>query len=175
MRKLALSILVIAQMAGCSSMSVEECKTADWQAVGTIDGQNGVPASRVNDYSEDCKEAGVRVDQPAWYAGYDLGLSYYCVPDNGYRIGRSGRAYYGVCDSPVFIEQYNQGQREYRVEKRIMKIDNELVSIDRELKRLEKHANNNSDEAKRLRRRDAALRAERRSLMVPTIQYHFTF
>jgi len=175
MWKRALCMVAMAQMIGCSSMSVEECRAADWHAVGMMDGQNGVPVTRVNDYSEDCKEAEVRVDHAAWYAGYDLGLSYYCMPDNGYRIGRSGGMYFGVCDSPLFIEQYNQGQREYRVEQRIRKIDNELVSIKRELKLLEKHDKYNSDEGKRLRSRERMLRSERRSLMVPTIQYHFTF
>lgn len=176
MWKLALSITAVALLAGCSAMSVEECKTADWYMVGTIDGQNGVPASRVSDYVEDCtEEAGVRVDHAAWYAGYDLGLAYYCVADNGYRIGRSGLAYYGVCENPMFIEQYNQGQKEYGIEQRIMKIDQELTSISRELKQLDKHANTDSDKAKRLRRRSIELRDERRSLLVPTIQYHFTF
>ncbi|WP_064605068.1 DUF2799 domain-containing protein [Photobacterium sp. J15] len=175
MYKRALCMVVLAQLAGCSSMSVEECKVADWYAVGLQDGRNGAPSSRVNDYAEDCLEANVTVDQAAWFNGYDLGLTHYCMPDNGYRVGRSGGVYNGVCDSPFFLEQYNKGRAEYRVEQRIRDIDRELDSIAVQLKQLDKNARNNSDEAKRLRRSEKMLRAERRSLITPTIQYNFTF
>ncbi|WP_299014064.1 DUF2799 domain-containing protein [uncultured Photobacterium sp.] len=175
MYKRPLCMVVLVQLVGCSSMSVEECKVADWYSVGLQDGQNGAPSSRVSDYAEDCLEANVTVDQAVWFNGYDLGLTYYCMPDNGYRIGRSGGGYYGVCDSPLFLEQYNLGRKEYQVEQRIREIDRELASIANQLRQLEKNAKYNSDEGKRLRSRESMLRSERRSLMVPTIQYHFTF
>lgn len=174
-RSLCMSLL--AQLVGCSSMSVEECQVADWYSVGLQDGQNGVPSSRINDYAQDCREANVMVDHLSWGNGYELGLTYYCMPDNGYRVGRYGGVYNGVCDNPQFIEQYNRGIQEYRVEQRIQEIDRELSTIAYQVQQLNKKQNGNSEEARYLRKREKMLRSERQALIVPTYQYqyHFSF
>ncbi len=43
-------LLLTTLLAACSSMSPQECQTANWQSVGYSDGQNGVSSNRVSDY-----------------------------------------------------------------------------------------------------------------------------
>ncbi|GAM55520.1 ATPase [Vibrio ishigakensis] len=66
--------LVVTTMAGCASMSPEECKAANWHQVGYQDGQQGENPQIVNDYTEDCAEAKVVVDRIEWTKGFHEAL-----------------------------------------------------------------------------------------------------
>lgn len=106
--------------AGCASMSKEECLYADWGAIGYEDGAAGRPVSAISSRRAACAEkAGVTVDMIAYRGGREEGLELYCEPSNGYVVGASGGAYYGVCTGPreaAFMTAYETGRHLYRLE-----------------------------------------------------------
>jgi hypothetical protein len=103
-------------LAGCASMSEQECLYADWQAIGFEDGSVGMHSSAVTSRRQACAKAGVTVDMAAYMAGREQGLTEYCTPANGFRAGESGAAYSGVCarhDEASFVEQFRAGAHLY--------------------------------------------------------------
>ncbi|MEM8982698.1 MAG: DUF2799 domain-containing protein [Pseudomonadota bacterium] len=107
---LALSALVVA---GCSGMSVTECQTADWETIGYEDGVVGRSGAAIGNYRRDCADAGVVPDRLAYENGRRAGLTEYCRPANGYRVGLGGADYAGVCgdfDEFGFLEGYRAGR-----------------------------------------------------------------
>jgi hypothetical protein len=103
-------------LAGCASMSENECLYADWQAIGFEDGAVGMPSSAVTSRRQACAKAGVTPDMAAYLAGRDQGLTEYCTPGNAFRVGENGAGYAGVCarhNEASFLDQYRAGARLY--------------------------------------------------------------
>src|SRR5690606_21857100 len=87
----------VALLAGCASMSEEECLTADWYERGVLDGRRGEPGNYVHEHHEACAKVGVTPDNEAWQRGRSVGIRYFCTPENGERVGLEGRAYRHTC------------------------------------------------------------------------------
>ena len=85
-------ILVALALAGCESMSVSECKVADWGRVGFADGSRGESDRRIADYTEDCGKAGIVPNAQAYRYGWDQGIGNFCTPANGWREGMQGNS-----------------------------------------------------------------------------------
>jgi len=165
-------LLSAALLAGCTSMSPEECQVADWQTIGYNDGRAGLDQSRVSDYIKDCGEAGFPVNQNAWQHGHKLGNKVYCAPENGYRVGVAGETYHGVCASEQFVKQYTLGYQVYERKQRLKEIKTELESIDWQLK----HDDNmDSDKRKQLKEERKHLAEERSRLINPSYQISVSF
>ena len=93
-------VALVLAVSGCTSgMDSAECVTADWHAVGFEDGANGRGASAIASHRKACAKHGVSPNFEAYMAGRDRGLTQYCRPQNGYRLGTRGVQYYGVCPS----------------------------------------------------------------------------
>lgn len=88
----AVPLLVALALAGCESMSVSECKVADWTRVGMADGATGVNVQRIADYTEDCGKAGIVPNAQAYRRGWDAGIVQFCTPANGWREGVAGNS-----------------------------------------------------------------------------------
>jgi len=88
----ALLMLAAIALSGCESMSVSECKVADWTRVGMADGSTGVSDRRIADYTEDCGKAGVVPNAQAYRRGWDAGIVQFCTPANGWREGVAGNS-----------------------------------------------------------------------------------
>lgn len=102
MRWTAFAVVVCASMlAGCQTMTVEECKVANWSDVGLRDGMAGEPLATLDDRVKDCAEAKVRVDVGRYHEGRSRGLMSYCQPDNAVRQGLAGKTYHGVCAAGI--------------------------------------------------------------------------
>lgn len=104
-------------LTGCASMSVEECATADWRALGFSDGARGETLSRAQRRSNDCTDHGYTMDRAAYDEGRHAGLGQYCTADTAYRLGESGRSYNGVCsshDERSFLAAYDRGLQLHR-------------------------------------------------------------
>lgn len=117
-RYAALMLAVLA-LAGCESMSVSECKVADWHRVGWTDGTHGESDSRIADYAEDCGKAGIIPNAPLYRQGWDIGIQQFCTAANGWREGvqgHSGKA--SVCQGqagyPAFARYLEAGLQVYR-------------------------------------------------------------
>jgi outer membrane murein-binding lipoprotein Lpp len=104
-------------VSGCASMDEDECRVADWRAIGYEDGVSGAPASHIGKRREACAEHGVRPDFAAYRQGREEGLREYCTPASGYRLGRKGRALSAICPAELqgdFRDAYKSGRKIYQ-------------------------------------------------------------
>jgi hypothetical protein len=152
-RKLSLwtSCLIPLVLAGCESMSVSECKVADWGRVGYADGAGGVAQTRLADYAEDCGKAGIVPQASAYRQGWDGGIQRYCTALNGWRegnLGHSGKE--SVCLGQPGFEGFAQyldaGLKVYRTQEKIQRNSQEAARLEKEL-----GAATNNEDKKRLR------------------------
>ena len=110
-------------------MDEAECRTADWRAIGYVDGAEGRHPSHFGERRKACARHGVAADFDAYLAGRSQGLAQFCRPRNGYRLGSLGRTYPSVCPAGLeeafaaaHAEGYGLHTRRlalYRVQKRL--------------------------------------------------------
>lgn len=115
MRVLRLFIVLAfsAWLAGCATMTADECKVANWGDVGLRDGLEGKALSVLNDRVKNCAEAKVAVDTPRYLQGRDQGLLQFCRIENAVPLGLNGNSYNGVCPpgiDPEFRRRYQAGR-----------------------------------------------------------------
>jgi hypothetical protein len=149
MKKLSLLIsALVFTLAGCESMSVSECKVADWGRVGFADGSRGVAESRLAAYTEDCGKAGVHPNPVAYRQGWDAGILQFCTAANGWREGmqgNSGKA--AVCQGRPGFEAFSRyleaGLQVHRTSERMRENTNQINRLQK------RHEESKSDEEKR--------------------------
>ncbi len=137
-KKIAIAGLVILT-GGCASMSEEECLVADWHALGFEDGAAGLTVAQLGERRQACAEYGVRPDTGAYRAGRNEGLRLYCTDQRGYRLGRSGRTYNGVCPAglePPFLAAYQAGRDIYRVQAALNEVSGAIHDREQEREHL---------------------------------------
>jgi hypothetical protein len=137
MRRCTIAIAAIFFLAGCATMSEEDCATADWDLLGEDDGLAGETHEKFVERAERCARFGYDADESAYREGRDRGLEHYCTPDNGYETGRNGGTYRGVCPADLegeFLAEYNIGRRLYELssahQSAVEAYDNALSSLD---------------------------------------------
>ncbi len=99
--------------AGCASLPVQplapaQCAAVDWTRVGYEDGAKGAPSTELARHLGACPG----LPQQSWAEGRAQGLAAYCTAENGYRLGRAGREYRGVCpeaQAEAFLREYERG------------------------------------------------------------------
>ena len=142
--RLVAAIGVIAGMtalAGCSSMSANECLATDWRTVGYEDGVVGYSGNRIGQYRKACGEHGVTPDLNQYQSGRDQGLQEFCKPLNGFRAGARGKGYNGVCPAELdaaFMSAYESGRQLHTLRSRVGSTANEIDSMRAELDRIDK-------------------------------------
>lgn len=117
-----LLVLGLLVSACASGLSKDECRVADWRAIGYEDGVQGWPESRVGEHRKACAEHGIALNLDAYRNGWDDGVRRYCQPGNGYRQGRMGNQYAGVCPSDLeaeFLHAYGHGRELYGLESKV--------------------------------------------------------
>lgn len=127
-------------LASCATMSAEQCRAGDWGGQGFSDGASGLSMSRLSEHAEACAEHGVIPDSAAYAAGRDQGLVRYCTPDNGFRAGRTGSGYGGVCPSYLeadFMPAYRDGQIVHGFEQALTSARSRVGSLGDELEELD--------------------------------------
>lgn len=143
-------LLAVAILAGCASMSEEECLTADWYERGVRDGRNGQHHDYIAQHREACAKVGVVPKEQLYRLGHNLGIREYCTPDNGARQGRLGNHYRNACPAELetaFLDRYRPAYRVYEAERRVSRLSSDLQSKERQLK-----TEKNEDKRRRLRR-----------------------
>lgn len=132
----ALLALLALGLSGCATLSEGECRTADWQEIGRIDGSQGQPRARLFEHAKACADYGIRPDAEAYYQGREWGLLDYCTPANAYREGRRGASYQGVCPALLegnFLVSYRQGLAIHDVESALERIEQRISRIEHRL------------------------------------------
>ena len=130
-----LALIFIATIAGCATLSEEECLTADWHAIGYEDGANGERTTRVRSYREACAKYGVSPSLTDYRTGHKEGLITFCTASSGYNRAVNGNQYSGVCpDSlePDFLEGYQFGREIYQVTSNIEYLERRQYNNERE-------------------------------------------
>ena len=130
-------IVVLGLLAsGCASMGEDECRVADWQAIGYEDAVNGKAASHIGERRKSCAEYGVAPNFAAYQQGREEGLRKYCTPASGYRLGRKGRSLAAVCPSELqadFRDAYKSGHEIYQAAAAVRTTKSKLRRKEKEL------------------------------------------
>lgn len=121
---------------GCATLSEGECLTADWYQIGQQDGRHGFQRARFHKHQKACSEHGVRPDENAYYAGRLAGLESYCAPSSGFRRGRDGDKYTGVCPpewEPAFLHEFRKGEELYSLDQEIQRVERDIDAKEAQL------------------------------------------
>ncbi len=119
-------------VAGCASLSKEECLAADWYTIGVEDGSKGKAIGRIGAHRKACAEVGVQPDMGSYTQGREVGLQQFCTRERGYREGERGASYSGVCPQhlePIFMQGYLAGQEIYKTKQNIRRLEGELAKV----------------------------------------------
>lgn len=126
-------------LSSCATLSPEQCLNADWRQIGYADGAEGQPGSRIQEHASACAKAGTRPDMEAYLSGRMEGLVSYCQPENGFEVGRRGRAdNAGDCpphSRPAFLQQYRQGSEIHALQSQVDSLRSALENERREARR----------------------------------------
>ncbi|HEY7642597.1 MAG TPA: DUF2799 domain-containing protein [Steroidobacteraceae bacterium] len=136
-----LILAALAALAGCSSMSEQECLSTDWRTVGYEDGVNGYSGDRIGRYRNACSEHGVTPNLSEYQSGREQGLREFCKPANGFRVGARGNGYSGVCPAdldPTFVDAYQSGRQLYTLRSRVGSTQGEIYSMHSELEQIDR-------------------------------------
>jgi Protein of unknown function (DUF2799) len=143
--RLLISIAIVtgtALLAGCSSMSANECIATDWRMVGYEDGVVGYSGNRIGAYRKSCGKHGVAPDLSEYQAGREQGLREFCKPVNGFRRGARGNGYNGVCPAELdsaFMDAYQSGRQLHTLRSRVGSTVSEIDSMRNELDNIDKN------------------------------------
>lgn len=109
-------------LAGCATLSKQQCQTGDWQSIGLVDGQHGYAASRYSEHVEACAEHGLGANRSLYNAGREQGLRSFCTLSKAAEIGLENRTNYNVCRGELglsFNRVYREANDVYAAEKEI--------------------------------------------------------
>jgi hypothetical protein len=127
-RSLVIAVLSLALQA-CATLSERECRNQDWYGIGTDDGYDGAPTSKIDAHREACAEYGIEPDTEQYEAGRRDGLVHYCTVKRGFEIGRQGLQYGGGCPAGSdreFLRGHDLGRRFYAVDQELERLDRDL-------------------------------------------------
>jgi hypothetical protein len=164
-----------AALAGCETMSVEECAVADWRYLGFNDAASA-GRDQFGARAESCGEQGFAADGGAYAAGFADGMHQFCQPPNAFNFALRGNTFAGSCPAELqrdFYAAYGDGRRifeaRYELEQarnRLNALGPRIDDIDRSIReRIEAQRDRPEAERERLRREIADLREERRNLV----------
>jgi len=131
-------LIVLAGMlvSGCASMNEDECRVADWHAIGYEDGVRGAAASHIGERRAACAAHGITPNFAAYQQGREEGLQQYCTPASGYRLGRRGRSVNAVCPAALqgdFRAAYKSGREIYQAAAAVGATKSKLQNKNKEL------------------------------------------
>ncbi len=171
----ALALVFGFALAGCETMSAEECAAADWRAIGFSDAASA-GANRFRDRAESCADKGFIAEGQLYAAGFADGMVQFCQPPNAFNFARRGGTFNGSCPAELqydFYAAFEDGRRVHEAEadvdaarSDISNIQSRRDSIDRDIRDREHELASapNDEERNRLRGEIDRLRRERRDL-----------
>lgn len=119
-KNLCLGSGVVIVLSGCASMSVEQCKTANWYQIGEKEGASGSGSSLDRHYKA-CQKAQIVPNQSQYEQGFAKGLSYYCTPRTVFDYALQGRGNYEYCpiQQRASLRPYYQTANQYYQAKKV--------------------------------------------------------
>ncbi|MEC6816125.1 DUF2799 domain-containing protein [Photobacterium toruni] len=147
-KSLTLSLILCSTVSACSVMNEQQCQTANWSALGYLDGSQGASANQFNDRSSACSKYNVRANFNEYQTSYKQGLATYCTESHGFYVGSNGSNYLGVCPqatSTAFLRGYRQGQQLFTLKNKVTQaeqaLQNAQYDIEHQQQRLNKLKN----------------------------------
>ncbi|MGB3069531.1 MAG: DUF2799 domain-containing protein [Ottowia sp.] len=161
----ALLALGAALLSGCATMSEEQCRGANWAALGQSDARDGDMPEFGADRVKSCAEKGVPGNLAEWRRGWEIGRREVCTPGNAVSWAQRSSDYTaGFCPpdlEPVFLSVYRPARDRYQYEKRIRDLQ---TQIDDRSRRLEDVIRDMGRSENQSRQKQADLAARRSSL-----------
>lgn len=158
------SILFVAAalvLAGCETMSKEDCASADWTSLGERDGLYGEDRAKFEERRAQCAKYGMESSAEDYERGRNRGIRSYCTPEAGFDAGRNGRPYRNVCPDEAeaaFLSEYRVGRQLYDLTSEVKRLQESYDGARRSLE----DARDRADRA-RDRMREEDLTDEERS------------
>lgn len=131
-------VATLVLLAGCASMSEDQCRRADWLERGQRDGRNGESPYRIDDHRKACGKVGIVPDQARWMAGWREGVRSYCTPQVAWALGARNGTYEGACrdlDEAMFLRWQRSGQDLYRTKQQRDAHRAEIDKLEEQLKK----------------------------------------
>jgi hypothetical protein len=132
--------LSLGLLGGCATLSESQCVASDWQTVGYSDGVAGIQSSQLLRHQNACVKHGVIPDREAYLVGWEKGVRRYCVPENGFNAGESGKPYTNVCPielQPSFHAAYQEGRQLFIARSEIDAINRQIAQKEQRLRQIE--------------------------------------
>lgn len=126
--------LWVTMLAGCATLSEQQCRQADWDGIGLQDGRRGYPPLRIVEHQKACAPYEIEPDWAAYESARARGVTHYCRATVGFEEGRRGRGYWNVCpfgSGETFLSGYRRGYDLYRVRKDLDEADRRIFNIER--------------------------------------------
>lgn len=117
---------IIFILAGCATThpktpTGDQCQTADWHAIGILDGKVGSYPHQFGRYQKRCGAS--RDALQAWESGRQIGLKTYCTESTAYEMGRRGFELHNVCPDDEKLGKIQQshglGYQQYYLNERL--------------------------------------------------------
>lgn len=127
-------------LVSCATMTKDQCLAGAWGEVGYRDGSEGQPMSLLADHEKACADHGVAPDLVAYRSARADGLNGYCRWERGFREGREGDAYHGVCtpaQEEEFLPAYRDGQLVHAAEQALTSARSTVASLGARLEELD--------------------------------------
>jgi hypothetical protein len=124
-------------LGGCATLSEEQCGRGDWFGIGEADALAGNTPDRLSQHHAACAKYGVAPDAAAYDAGYGQGLEAFCVPAQGFALGRRGGSYYRQCPPETdvaFLPAHHLGHEVHALEQDLIRIESEIDDLRDEIK-----------------------------------------
>lgn len=167
------SVVLMALLGGCQTMTPTECKMTNWGERGQQDAFAG-QSERILSYADDCAAQQVPLQQiniAAYRSGYQHGLGYYCQPNRIIEQALEGKGSVEIC--PLTSQQrlrpiYQRAKRVYDARQHLKQLNQEQDRLEQELTNPKTHDVRHQEIRQRLRKldrdgidaRDELMRAE---------------
>lgn len=123
-------IAALVLLSGCASLDRDECRSADWYAIGLEDGARGRAVERLGDHRRACAQHGIAPQTERYLAGRNEGLKTFCTYERGFSHGRGGHAYTGACPAHLaagFQSGYQLGRELHDLHRRLNDVQGQIA------------------------------------------------
>lgn len=103
---------------GCTTLTPEQCLTANWVQIGEQDGLRGY-IERTEQHRQACAKVNIQPNVMQYKEGYQTGLKVYCQPQVILEHALQGRGRYDICPAPLqsgLYPYHDAGRRFYEAQ-----------------------------------------------------------
>ena len=148
MKKILL-LPIFSLLVSCASMNESECVNADWRMIGLEDGMAGKSKAQIGEHRKACAKHNVTPNLDTYNRGHEEGIVQFCTEASGFRYGRAGNTYTGVCPAHLadaFMTGYRDGQDLHAAEQAVRRLASSIASNKRQIRAITKEIDEKEDQ-----------------------------